>query len=548
MFPSNALQEFKDNFFPGESVMVNLDTGDRLNGFIREKTRFPELYRNDGVLEQRAFSRYFVELAIRPGEEALIDDEHVSRDRRTFTKQRLRSYIKNTVTREAWAGAPWTVKPKIAAHYQINTQMPSELTQEAQLAQKKANLSFKKTDYDGAVLDFFSTMNQLPKLKPKGGKKQGLQENAHLRNIQFAEYQRALAGNPDFGRVAPQGRPVHVSQYPNDHPGFPVFNGLPVIAAKGQPQAPKPPPPKYPIEDLEIRPDPNNSHRPAMRYLSGDVPAFCYPKKAGVEGISMESVGSLLETWNTLNVYCEVFQLDSFTFDDYIEALQLGMDILQCELLVEIHCALLKKLVNDVNDKNGMVQVLLPHVPHPDSDEDSSVREDSKIPTPTPEPEKPPARSTRSSLAKTEAAELKEADRVSLNSAGEPRLHRAAEIDRSTRGYDWKARCRKRDFSDGKWIVVIVGLINQLSGNSRLKLQCNDVLSKLAPMNLEPTPETAISQYIQSDINTRVKVLQMLCTLCLETKAIRNYMEDCNNTMTDYRKDRIEVQRARKAA
>lgn len=525
-----------------------MKNGDRLNGSIREKTKFPDLYGNDGTLQRKAFTRYFVRLPMRPNDEALVDEENLARDRRTFTKQRLRSYIKNTVTREAWAGAPWTVKPKVAEHYQISTQMPPELTQEAQLAQRKANVSFKKAEYDGPVLDFFSPFNQLPKLKPKGGRKQTAQETAHLRNIQFAEYQRALAGNPDFGRVAPQGRPVQLPQYPNDHPGFPILHALPIIAAKGQTQTPKPPPPKYPIEDLEIRPERNSSHRPAMRYLSGDVPAFCYPKKAGVEGISMESVGSLLETWNTLNVYCEVFQLDSFTFDDYIEALQLGTDTLQCELLVEIHCALLKKLVNDINDQHGQIQVSLPDAPHSDTSENNSVREDSKISTPTPEPEKPPARSTRSSLAKTEAAELKETDRVSLNSASEPKYHRASEIDRSTRGYDWKARCRKRDFSDGSWIVIIVGLINQLSGNPRLKLQCDEVLVKLAPVNLEPTPETAICQYVESDINIRVKILQLLCMLCLETKAIRNYMEDCTNTMTEYRKDRIDVQRMRKAA
>lgn len=519
-----------------------------MTGSIREKTKFPDLYRNDGNLERRAFARYFVALAHRPNEEALVDEEHISRDRRTFTKQRLRSYIKNTVTREAWAGAPWTVKPNIAEDYRINTQMPPELTQEAQLAQRKANVTFKKGEFDGTILDFFSPLNHLPRLKPKGGKKQSAQNAVHLQNIQFAEYQRALAGNPAFGRVGPHGRPGQLPPFPSDHPGISIPNGLPIIAAKGQPPAPRPPPPKYPIEDLEIRPEGANSRRPALRYLSGDVPAFCYPRKAGVEGISMESVGSLLETWNTLNVYCEVFQLDSFTFDDYIEALQLTTDTLQCELLVEIHCAILKKLVNDVNDKNGQVQVSLPQLPDPDSDGNGSTPDDSKVPTPTPEPEKPPARNTRSSLAKTEAAELKEADKASLNSTGEPKYHRAAEIDRLIRGYDWKARSRKRDFTDGNWIVSIVGLINQLSGSPRLKLQCDEVLSKLAPLNQEPTPETAIAQYVASDINVRVRILQMLCTLCLETKAIRNYMEDCNNTMTEYRKDRIEVQRSRKAA
>ena len=85
-------------------------------------------------------------------------------------------------------------------------------------------------------------------------------------------------------------------------------------------------------------------------------------------GIKMESVGLLLETWNTLNVYCEVFQLDSFTFDDFLEAMQLSSDELDCELFVEIHCAVLKTLVNAEKDQDGAVQISLPALPEEESD------------------------------------------------------------------------------------------------------------------------------------------------------------------------------------
>ena len=498
-------------------------------------------------MERKAFARYFVTLFNRPScEEALVDDEHIIRDRKTFTKQRLRSYIKNTVTHEAWAGAPWTVKPKIAEEYRINTQIPYELTYEHQVAQRKANMSLKKGEYDGTLLNFYSPLNRLPELKPKGGRKSNAHDAPHLKNVQFTEYQRALAGNPTFGRVTSQGRPIQFSQFPSDQPGFPVANGFPVLAAKSPPRPAPPPPPKYPIEDLEIPPEPSKPSRPALKYLSNDIPVGSKPKETVKSNVTMPSVGLLLETWNTLNVYCEVFQLDSFTFTDYVEALQLTSKSLQCELLLEIHCAVLKKLVNDVNDKNGQVQVSLPA--QPDSEDEDSSQNNSKGPTPTPEPEKPPARSTRSSLAKTEAAEMKEADKASLTSSGDVKLHRAAEMDRSVHGYDWKARLRKRDFGEGRWIPILVGLLNQLSASPRLKKTCDEVLSKLAPLSEEPIPEIAIAQYLSLDINGRVQILQMLCTLSLETKAIRNYMEDCNNQMTEFRKERIEMQRTRKAA
>ena len=542
-----SLQEFKQDFYPGESVTVIVVDGERLNGIVREKTKFPELLNADGTLERKAFARYFVSLTNRPNEEALVDHEHIVRDRKTFTKQMLRSYIKNTVNREAWTGAPWIVKQNIAEEYRISTDIPAHLRYENKVAERKAHSSLKKGDYDGTILSFFSPHNRLPELKPKSHKSKTAQhDGGRSRHEQFMEYQRALAGNPAFG-LTKTGQATNDAQYIhffNNHP-----NGFAHIAAKGQPKPPPPPPIKYPIEDLEIPPARDGTHRPAMKYLSQDTPTPERQSEGAGSGILMESVGPLLETWDTLNVYCEVFQLDSFTFDDYIEALRFTSEEVQCELLVEIHCAVLKKLVNEVHDKNGQVQITLPALVQEESEEDESLNESSTLPTPTPEPEvKPAGRTTRSSLAKSEAAEIKESVDRSRSLTADAKQHRAAEMDHANRNYDWKTRLQYRSFKSGKWIVIVVGLLNQLSGNPRLRKTCDEVLAKLAPLDKDPTDDTAISQYARLDVNLRVKILQILCMLSLETKAIRGYMEDCANQMTEFRKEKIEFQRARKIA
>lgn len=527
-------------------MTVILDNGDRLNGQIREKTKFPELIKVDGSMERKAFARYFVCLTNRPSEEALVDEEHIVRDRKTFTKQRLRSFIKNTVTREPWTGAPWLVKSKIAGEYRIATEIPNHLKHNNQVLQRRANLSSKKGDFDGPFMNFYSPIGRLPELKPKGSKsKNANQDPARSRQQQFTEYQRALAGNPAFAKIPQNTRPNQFSQYASEHLIFPQNNGYPPIATKGQPKPPPPPPPKYPIEDLEIPPAREVNHRPLLKYLSQDTPTINQPSEGAGSGILMESVGPLLETWDTLNVYCQVYQLDSFTFDDYVEALQFSSDEIQCELFVEIHCAVLKKLVNDASDKNGQVQVSLPELAAPESE--SGSNHSSADPTPAPEPAV--RRTTRSSFAKSEAAEaLAASEKAMQKSPIDAKLHRAAEIDQSAPLYDWKARLRRRDFGEGKWVVIIVGLLNQLSGNPRLRKSCDEVLVHLAPLNQEPTPATAISQYASLDINLRVKALQIICMLSLETKAIRAYLEECNVFMTDSRKEKIEVQRSRKAA
>ena len=452
----------------------------------------------------------------------------------------LRSFLKNTVVRESWSGAPWTVKPRIADEYGINSEIPPHLRYDHQVAQRKANLGVKKGEYDGVFnMNFYSPHSKLPELKPKSHKAKSSQDTARSKHEQFLEYQRVLASNPAFsiGRDVPPATEAQYIQFVNSHPGFHS------IAAKNVPRPPPPPPVKYPIEDLEVPPVRDGTHRPALKYLSQDIPHPSQSSGAVDNGILMESVGSLLETWDTLNVYCEVFRLDSFTLDDYIQALELTSEDVQCELLVEIHCAILKKLVNDENDRNGQPQVLLPAAIQEDSEEDASTNDSSSRPTPTPEPQaKTPGRTTRSSLTKSEVVNSK------MPTGSEIKLHRAAEIDQCVRGYDWKTRLRKRDFRNARWIVIVVGLLNLLSANPRLRKECDHVLTRLAPLDKEATEATAISEYGSLDINLRIKILQILCMLSLETNAIRSYMEDCTLQMTEYRKERVEQQRARKAA
>lgn len=522
-------QQFRSDFYPGERVNVSIDE-DHYQASIRSKTKFPELVKINGEVERQAFARYFLELDQRPGHEAIASTENISRERKVYTKQRIRSFLKLALQREAWAGAPWIVKARLAEKYHLPTDIPPHLTQEAQAKSRKATASHgKKGDAgDGSKIQWtvpaYGPHQSLPAIRPKGSKNM------------TAEQQRWANGGHPMDMISGIGPPP---------PGFQIVNGFHPIASKDQSKTVLPPP-KYPIEDLEIAPKHDGTYRPALKFLSQDTPTIDRVSEGAGNGIVMESVGLLLETWDTLNVYCEVFQLDSFTLDDYLEALRLTSGGVQCELLIEIHCAVLKKLVNDVNDKNGQVQISLPF--QPESEDESSISNGSIQPSPSPEPEavKPPARSTRSSLVKSEAADLRDAS-TGL-STSEIKLHRALEMDHSSRGYDWKQRLRKRDFQEGGWVIIIVGLLNQLSGNARMTNACNDILIHLAPLDREPTPEVAFEQYQSLDINHRIKLLQILCLKSIETKAIRNYIDECATHMTESRKEKNDLQKHRKFA
>ena len=535
-----VFEDFRQDFYPGETVTVVLDDGTRLNGLVREKAKFPELRQADGSVERKAFSRYFVQLMARPDEEALVDDDHIVRDRKAFTKQMLRSFIKNTVTREAWTGAPWLVKPKIAEEYRIDTEVPPHLRYGNKAAERKANAAAKKGEQEG-MYQFWASRG-LPELKPaiKGPRpRMSPEELANMKHEQYQEYQRALQGNPTF--VLPKAGQSTFDPYQYGPPNGTPYSPLLHIVPKAFPKPPPPPTIKYPIEDLDVAPVRDGTHRPAIKYLSRDTP---HARVNNPESpLLMSTVGSLLETWNTLNVYCQVFLLDSFTFDDFVEAMQYSSAEMEYELFNEIHCAVLKKLVNGENDQNGAIQISLPDLPSDDEEDEDDSNEDasSAIPTPTPEPEEPPRRTTRSSLNKVEV----KPNARSRSATADVRIHRAAEMFGE---YGWIQRLRKRDFRNGGWQLIMVGLLHQLAARPRLQADCDQILTHLAPLDAEPTQKTAWLQYSTMDINMRVKALQIICMLTLETKAVKAFLEECSAQMTELRKTKIEHQRARKDA
>lgn len=541
-------EEFKADFYPGEHVTVSIHTGERFTGVVRDKARFGSKVLPDGTVSV-PFSRYFVSLDDREDDEAVVDDNNIWRDRKIFTKSVLRSFIKKTVTREAWTGAPWLVKDQIAVQYKIDTRVPTHLRWETKLQERKQAQTNKRLSgqMHPQSQDVTSVPNnfhpqgpvRLPELKPatrppKVAKSQG----------QNGEAGHGGKGNKNgFARYEP-GQFVHMPLpgNPFQHPLSFRNNQLPPMPPVYVPELPPPPPPpKYPIEDLSL--EPGRFVRPPIKFMCEDPPVVVETKSAFGEGILMKSVGHFLETWDTLNVYCEIFQLDSFTFDHFVEAMQVASEDVRVQLFDEIHCAVLKILVQSEAD-GGRVQFRLPEL---ESEEDSEAEiededeqeEDDEI---------VPARATRSSMAKLEAerlaAEAKAAEKEEKALENQPK-HRAEEF---LVEYDWIAHLRKRNFRDGGWEAIMVGLLHQLCKDERRRAVCEELLVELVPRNVEATQETIRQHYAALDVNHRVQALQIICILTAETKAVRRYMEDCAEQMTAFRKDKIDWQRQRKTA
>lgn len=303
------------------------------------------------------------------------------------------------------------------------------------------------------------------------------------------------------------------------------------------PPKPAPPPIKYPIEDLDVAPKREWIVRPQLNFLTDELAEFVKNNRSTpLTNIGMETTGMLLEIWNTLNVQCEVYEIDSFTFDDFVDAMGFTTesDNTECQLLDEAFCAVMKQLV----DEAGKVQVSLPQMVEEDEDTSESAIDDSTVSTPVADV---PARSTRSRLSHVENA-----SEHSTSPAGPPaKIHKAQE---ALLGFDWVAALGARDMAAANWHLILVGVLYQLSHAPHFKAACDKVLSYLVPLDMDPERENIKFQFKTMDINLRAAALQPLTMLSTTTKALKKFLEDCSEDQTEVRKRKMEYQRERRTA
>ncbi len=532
--------EFKRDFFPKEHIIVLLeDAGEQKMGTIREKAKFPMIRGPNGEVQREAFSRYFIQLDNSP-EEYIADDKHIRRDRKIFNKQNLRAFLKHTLFREPWIGAPWLVREHFAIKYRLPMDIPVHLLQESRLLANKVRkyssfisyLQHHFPDLANAILQQQMLQVKPPRKRTKNFSQDEYNRMRHeeMQYMQMQEVSHLRGSSNEQSAKAPK---KHARGPQNGRQNGANFN--PAVASRAEAKPPAPPPPRYPMEDLDVPPKRNGVVRPELGFFTDEMEDYVKNgRNVTFDDIEMDSMGMLLEAWNTLNVQCEVYVLDSFTFDDFVDAMRFRSLETKCELLEEVYCAVLKVLVNEKGDIVLSKGALPEMIVESEEEESEDPQDESELSTPLPDA---PARSTRSRLSHV--------DPLKSPSGLVEKLHRVPEMLGSR---DWKSRVGARDFVEGGWQVALAGVLHHLSQSARYKARCDDILAWLAPTNLEPAQETALHQFASMDINLRISALQMITILSIATPVMKDFLENCSDDMTDVRKKKIEHQRERKAA
>ncbi|EMR10017.1 hypothetical protein PNEG_01772 [Pneumocystis murina B123] len=231
---------------------------------------------------------------------------------------------------------------------------------------------------------------------------------------------------------------------------------------------------KYPIEDLDLVPASNVSHRPEFIFETL---------------INKNSISVLLETWTFLNVFCEPLILDSFTLDDYIDSLHYTSLNPPCELINETHCSLLKSLVGERS---------------------------------------PLCLSSCMSPSKKEV--FNKINVINNNYIG-------------NFGENWRELLQRRILENGKWIIIVIGIINELLKNSLYPEKYDLILKKF---NVPHIKESYCEVYYNLNSDDKLRVLEILIELCYNTPLTRNYIEECSESIIQAKKDKQELIKTKK--
>ncbi|KAI5964437.1 hypothetical protein KGF57_000929 [Candida theae] len=590
---------FKSDYFPGEVVYLKgLDPSNQTlksRGVIREKVQYA-----------KEPTKYLV-VRSHDNHQAIVTGENIVRDRNHFTKWLIKTFIKLTMSRSHKLGAPWVVKAAYAKQYGIPTTYPEHLrcfidstpTGEPTYIQpkkKRIDSEFKqelrirpKTATPVVANDMESTRS----VSPSGGilldkKKQKLKE----------EVKR---GSPSVEQL-----PFR-KKFPIHHVPSAVLNDLEDAEASSNEHNKtlfSQPTKKTIVDDLSIKFDIQNEkpmpkiltiekqeedgHDHSSKNVDGSDGTIDKTKE---ERVPLKAAQQALQVWAFVNVYHNVLNIDTFTFDDFITSLNYNLNTPKSRstMVDEIYCSLLCKIVSNEmpSAKNAKeaeskdviygLNITVPEeleedVTEAEQEEEGNGKTDATVEKESngSDSHRNETNEDRGSDSESEHKPLKVEDdgsEVEEDENGTVKQENGAdeeaqseeeeeeekeeeekeEVDHNAydylnyRGTAWHNRLRKRNFKDGNWQIILIGVLSLVEHVPKYNKVVQDIFKALAPIG-EPVSASALRAnfYEHLDINLKLHSLCILTDLLITSPLVRNYIEESLEEQTSLRRTRLE--------
>lgn len=318
----------------------------------------------------------------------------------------------------------------------------------------------------------------------------------------------------------------------------------------------------------------------------------------------ISSIQDALQAWTFINIYHSVLNIDTFTFDDFVYAMGWNLDqfteLGRCELLDEIWCAILSAIVsNEIptnkqakeakeNDEIFGLNIIIPEKSRfesneeQDADQDGENNDDEDRGSDSEDETKVLKIEDEDSGNEYSSDDLngtkKAADVIEIssqpnhddNDADDENQQQDSDSELSLveieddeeekqgpeaveylghnaytcmnyRNTPWHDRLRKRNFKDGNWQCILLGVLSLVEFVPQYKPIIEQVYSKLAPKSMPATPSTVLNQFYEElDIDLKLQTLNIIIDLVISSPMVRNYIDECLEASTSLRRTRLD--------
>lgn len=118
--------------------------------------------------------------------------------------------------------------------------------------------------------------------------------------------------------------------------------------------------------------------------------------------------------------------------------------------------------------------------------------------------------------------------------------HNAYEV-MNHRGTSWDERLRKRNFKDGNWQCILLGILSLVEHVPSYKPIIEKIYHKLAPKDKPCTAISVRNQFYEDlDIDLKFQALSILINLISSSNIVRNNIDECLESLTVLRRNRLD--------
>ncbi|CEG66262.1 hypothetical protein RMATCC62417_02874 [Rhizopus microsporus] len=287
---------------------------------------------------------------------------------------------------------------------------------------------------------------------------------------------------------------------------------------------------KYPLEDLDLpiyRKDPSlnwllvdmspqkcDSKEIIIPYPSGGRSLRPMPHKES--SIPPELFDSFLSVWSFLTVFAEPLKVSAYSVDEFEGALFHNTHQPKATVLVEYNACLLNVIINERNDdtSNEIINgdVVDQYIEDLEDQEESDEEEDTK------EERKP--------VLPTVERGWRDKEHLRISSRWD---HKELRASTERRG----------------WESSLIGCLNDVATPDMIP-DLNEILQHLVPRSNSTAAERE-KRYPTLSLKQKLDILGFLVNVVNESNLIKNYMEYCQEQLSEYRKQKIELNKESKA-